>query len=1359
MAKIDFHIFKGNTDAIATNRGFYFQYLSTIKIWLENFINNNDNEIFCEREEDIFELDSNKSIYKFSQIKCYSEGFSLKSSEIASSLFNFYKLYQQYKSQYTGTFCFLTNSTFKVKAGKSLNKWYDKQMQGDFSPEEFVEESREIFLELLSEKLNKYLEKIFEKDDIIEANKKYDFYVELIKSDDFVRFLGLVRWEFSSISNTEDAISQLVKEIKEIILSGKLKYDTGIGVNFIFAYLLNTVLEKSVDSVENNRLLNNNLLQKILDSTDLKQHLKKKLREEIVLLMTNDFQIIEHLEEINKTTASTNLMVAELHKAVVKDYEKSSVISDLTFQVKNWFNAIGHKFENEKIISNDEIFGFILNVRNRRGYDRVFVLCISEAVEVNHLNQLVEFTKDHKCDEGWIITYKRISNSVRSKIGKDDCENLYCYTIDELIDNDIDFSGYFDWLDKEVLTRQINNKFVPLFCKKDIFDKETNVKLDSSKYLIDKYIDQWLDDPSKKHISILGEFGTGKTWFTLHYAWVKLQDYKSAMERGINRPRIPIVIALRDFAKSVNIEGVFSEFFFKKHNSPIPTYEAFLELNKMGKLLLIFDGFDEMADRIDNQKMINNFWELARTIDDNSKVILTCRNEHFPEAKQGRELLSAKLKASTQHLVIKTPEFEVLDLLKLDKKQIKQLLKFHTTEKVVKKIMKNNILLDLAARPIMTELIIDSLKDIEDGKAIDISRVYLYAIREKLKKDITEERTFTSVSDKLYFMCELSWEMISTDRMSIHYRLFPDRIRNLFSDIVKEEKDIDHWQYDMMGQSMLIRNDDGEYKPSHRSLLEFFIAYKFAAEVGVLDDDFKMLAIGKENNTGLLHQCYEWNEFFKNSSYLNLRGFKTISISQLKNTFGYQVLSRAILDLITNMISIRSEKTLKVLNEIINHCRSKKFEEVGYIVTNLIIIITDSQPDYFKGKDLSNLVLKNFELPQKMNEGRWLYHGSMRTVDFSGTNFTNSDLTNSDFGFPFYKQSVNSNVKKTIFENANLKGFHFHFNQIDSVAFLEEKNIIALGSPDEIRVLNADLTVVKHIKGAGWHVQFSSDGKYMAHSGYGVLYVRDTTDFKIVVNHEFSIQINPEAQEKGKNLWTGGFAFSNDNRKIFAACNNAFVYEYDIVEKKEIGTFQCFEGADTVSLSFDEKYMVCSEFNAFSLWELKSKKKIKFERTQKDSLNKYRAKFHPKKNLLIVAEDNRIRCYDVLNDIFKFEFEIENIRDFCFSLDGDTIYATSNYDIYVLDLNENAIIKNYRVEVLNSTEKKSHENIEKIIYDNNGYNLILMTRRQIVIFNIHGEIVIDIYQNLVAFTDSQFKHVLGLNEEILEQLKKNGALI
>ena len=152
--------------------------------------------------------------------------------------------------------------------------------------------------------------------------------------------------------------------------------------------------------------------------------------------------------------------------------------------------------------------------------------------------------------------------------------------------------------------------------------------------------------------------------------------------------------------------------------------------------------------------------------------------------------------------------------------------------------MSNQELMDLATRPVMISLILDSLSAIEAGKPIDIARIYLYAVCHQMRKNIKEERTFTSLEDKFYFLCELLWEMYFTDRMSFNYREFPDRIRRLFSQEVQEQKELDHWHYDMMGQIILIRNSEGDYYPAHRSLLEFFITFKFTAQLDLLTPDF-----------------------------------------------------------------------------------------------------------------------------------------------------------------------------------------------------------------------------------------------------------------------------------------------------------------------------------------------------------------------------------------------------------------------------------------------------------------------------------------------------------------------------------------
>ncbi|MEW5861947.1 MAG: NACHT domain-containing protein, partial [Cyanobacteriota bacterium] len=588
----------------------------------------------------------------------------------------------------------------------------------------------------------------------------------------------------------------------------------------------------------------------------------------------------------------------------------------LAQQMRGWFETLGYRFERYEVWE-DTYFEWIINIPVRRNrYDRILVRGIEGEAGIKDVAALRESVEAQRTDEGWLVTARRISRVARDEVEKEENRHLGCYTFDELLDQDADFSGYLDWLEAEVKRRDIENKYVPLACTKEEIDLVTKRRIAASRYderdgWIDGYIDLWLDDPAKEHISILGEFGTGKTWFAFHYAWTALQRYRDAQKRGVERPRLPLVIPLRDYAKAVSVESLFSEFFFRKHEIPLPGYSAFEQLNRMGKFLLIFDGFDEMAARVDRQEMINNFWELAKVVVPGAKVILTCRTEHFPEAKEGRALLNAELQASTAALTGETPQFEVLELEKFNAEQIRQVLSLQAEPATVEQVMGNAQLLDLARRPVMTELILEALPDIEAGKPVDMSRVYLYAVRRKMERDIRAERTFTSLADKLYFLCELSWEMLSSDEMSLNYRLFPDRIRRLFGSVVREEKDLDHWHFDMMGQTMLIRNSEGDYTPAHRSLLEFFVAYKFAAELGALASDFTELAQAQSYiDEGATPLNYTWSSYFRRQMdeagkivpIAPLKAFASESLAQLRQTFGQAVLTKAVMELIVPML-------------------------------------------------------------------------------------------------------------------------------------------------------------------------------------------------------------------------------------------------------------------------------------------------------------------------------------------------------------------------------------------------------------------------------------------------------------------------
>ena len=647
---------------------------------------------------------------------------------------------------------------------------------------------------------------------------------------------------------------------------------------------------------------------------------------------------------------------------------RSQEPADLAQQIRGWFEILGYPFEDYEVRDGDS-FQWILNLPVRRGrYDRILIQGVDGIIGMAHVRVLRAAVDAQKVDEGWLVAARRISPKAREEVEK--YEDLCCYTFDELLDQDADFAPYLAWLAADIQRRGIDRQYVPLACTTDELDPKTQQKLGISRYDdIDDYIEAWLEDPAKQHVSVLGEFGTGKTWFALHYAWKALQAYQKAKREGRSRPRLPLVVPLRDYAKAATMESLFSEFFFRKYEIPIPGYSAFEQLNRTGKLLLIFDGFDEMAARVDRQAMANNFWELAKAVVPGSKVILTCRTEHFPEARQGRSLLNAELKSSVANLSGEAPQFEVLDLEPFDRDRIRQVLSFSARPETVERVMGDPQLLDLARRPVMVDLIVEALPDIEAGKPVDMSRVYLYATQRKMARDIKQERTFTSMADKLYFLCELAWEMVSSDRMKINYKEFPDRIRRLFGAVVREQQDLDHWHYDMMGQTMLTRNAVGDYAPAHRSLLEFFVAYKLAAELGVLADDFVEPARGHDCLAeGAVPRDYRWSEYFacelegeERKRIAPLRQFEPEDWETLQERWGQAIWAQAVMDLLVPMVR-RDEGAMRRLQGFLQATRGKTVAEVKFFGGNVISLLAKTHRLGLQELDLSWAVLRGADL-------------------------------------------------------------------------------------------------------------------------------------------------------------------------------------------------------------------------------------------------------------------------------------------------------------------------------------------------------------------------------------------------------------
>src|SRR5215218_2074162 len=105
--------------------------------------------------------------------------------------------------------------------------------------------------------------------------------------------------------------------------------------------------------------------------------------------------------------------------------------------------------------------------------------------------------------------------------------------------------------------------------------------------------------------------------------------------------------------------------------------------------------------------------------------------------------------------------------------------------------------------------------------------------------------------------------MLSTQESKINYKQIPDRIREYFGSRVATAEE-DHWRHDLLSQTMLVRDDDGYYRPAHKSLVEFFSAYKSAAAIVALKEEY-VEAAGKQANvdTNLEPVEQQWSVYFR----------------------------------------------------------------------------------------------------------------------------------------------------------------------------------------------------------------------------------------------------------------------------------------------------------------------------------------------------------------------------------------------------------------------------------------------------------------------------------------------------------------
>jgi formylglycine-generating enzyme required for sulfatase activity len=451
----------------------------------------------------------------------------------------------------------------------------------------------------------------------------------------------------------------------------------------------------------------------------------------------------------------------------------------------------------------------------------VVTFYVTYAPRAADLESFYQATRTYGVDEGILLARDRVPEETAQAAR---ARGLQVYGREEFIDHLADFRSYLAQLQADYEASEIERHFVPLRIREERAGDPQPDPVD-----LDSFIDQWLAAPERTFLSLLGDVGTGKTWFCRRLA------SRMAAVKG----RVPILIALRDYSRAYDIEQVLTDALANHFGVELAGgYKTIRRLSDEGRLLLIFDGFDEMERRAsDYRTALENFWQIATLISPRAKILLACRTAFFRHRTEESEVLErdpggAQGKSvrvvNLDDVIDLTGKkgFEVAHLNEFDDEQIEQALRKLAPDgwqAVLERTRALPNIEDLSHRPVLLGMIAQTLSGIARSEDLNLATLY-----ERYTEDLLRQRVETiPAADRRYFVQELAWEMQNSGRLSIPFSEFPERVQVHFG--VKDDPGRAAFlDRDIRTQSYLVRDEAGNYRFAHKSMMEFFVARKLA---------------------------------------------------------------------------------------------------------------------------------------------------------------------------------------------------------------------------------------------------------------------------------------------------------------------------------------------------------------------------------------------------------------------------------------------------------------------------------------------------------------------------------------------------
>ncbi len=858
----------------------------------------------------------------------------------------------------------------------------------------------------------------------------------------------------------------------------------------------------------------------------------------------------------------------------------------------------------------------------------------------------------------------------------------------------IDFGSYIDGELKELASESGTNKSYPprLYVKQRLtFPPSTEVKTDALTE-VERLVTA---DEGGHFVLLLGEFGTGKTFL--------LRELTQRLALLPNAPT-PIRIEMRDLEKTDLLDVLVTNHFKKKGWDRPPSSRAFNRMLADGQIVLLFDGYDELALRVSYERATTHFETLLQAARARARVVATSRTQHFRDRGEttglGRRLEGSGIR------------YTVAELLPFERSQIIELLEKllgdrDRAEARLALLDEVRELASLASNPRMLSFIVEipeeQLREAREKSGVITAASLYRMLMERWLGGETERKLGQGLATQDRWDAARAVALVLWQRLqrTVAVEELPVIVQTALPKLMsRQEQPMDAHSvgHDVGSGTLLVRDDKGAFSFIHQSVMEWLVADAAAKGVD---------ASGEVSAQALLsHQPM---------SALMVDFFTALTDPTRAIEWARRVLAVTAGE---NLV-INATAVLRSLGEALapidysgqdhsgrsfagEDLRKARFERAVLVDTNFqgadlrgvsfrgaVLKRANLAQAKLEGADLTDAVLSSAECVGANLAGAVLHGAKLLRTNLTGAVLDRADVSQADFTFARLPGASLQGVGFTeaSFVGANLLGAKFDTDVLQAnrdrfagsalarlerpgegifvstreacsgIAFHGSGEWIATGHTDgSIRLWDArtgqELRRLQGHSSLIWSVAFSPDGQWLASgsSDYTVLLWDGRTGREL-------------RRLQGHSAQVMSVAFSPDSQWLASGSDDDTVLLWDVRTGSELRRFEGHESQVTsVAFSPDGQWLASgSNDNTIRLWDVRTGSELRrFEGHESQVTS---IAFSPDGQWLASgSNDNTVRLWDVRTgkELRRFLDHWATVQRVAFSPDGHWLVSGSN---------------------------------------------------------------------------------------------------